>query len=178
MEVNIGFAKLSVVHGDITQAGTEAIANSANDKLWMGSGVAGAIKKVGGEEIELEAMKKGPIPIGDVAITEAGNLSAKKVIHAVVMGQDLKTNADYIRTAIRNTIKAADDLPVESLAIPAFGTGVGHFPADECSVVMVEESVDGLLESRNLKQLKIILKDPGIYEIFKNALENKFQRKG
>ncbi len=177
MEVTIGKAKLSIVQGDISQISVDVIVNSANDKLWMGSGVAGAIKKAGGEEIELEAMKKGPIPIGDVVLTEAGNLPAKKVIHAVVMGQDLQTNAEYIRKAVKNTIKAADSIPAESLAMPAFGTGIGHFPAEECSEIMVEEAVEGLLNAANLRRLNIILKDPGIYEIFKHALEAKFSHK-
>ncbi|RKZ28561.1 Appr-1-p processing protein, partial [bacterium] len=144
---------------------------------WMGGGVAGAIKKAGGEEIEIEAMKKGPVPVGEVAITDAGALDAKNIIHAVVMGQDLKTNEEYIRNATRNTIKAADDIPVQSLALPAFGTGVGHFPAEQCSKIMVEESVEGLLSAKNLLQVKIVLKDAGIYEIFRQALERKFSRK-
>lgn len=177
MEVNIGRAKFSIVLGDITKSGTEAIANSANDKLWMGSGVAGAIKKRGGEEIELEAMKKGPIPIGEVAITSAGNLSAKKVIHAVVMGQDLKTSEEYVRNATRNTLIAAEGIPVSSLAMPAFGTGVGHFHADDCSRIMVEETVNALLEAKNLTLVKIVLEDNGTFEIFKKALEARFRRK-
>lgn len=177
MEVNIGNAKLTIMQGDITQAGTEAIANSANDKLWMGSGVAGAIKKRGGEEIELEAMKKGPIPIGEVAITGGGELDANYVIHAVVMGQDLKTSEEYVRNATINTLKAADEIPVTSLALPAFGTGVGHFHAEDCSRIMIEEAVNSLLKTKNLNQVKIVLKDPGIYDIFKQALENKFRRK-
>ncbi len=177
MEVNIGKAKFTIMQGDITSAGTEAIANSANDKLWMGSGVAGAIKKQGGEEIELEAMKMGPIPIGEVAVTSAGKLSAKKVIHAVVMGQDLLTSEEFVRNATRNTIKAADSIPVLSLAVPAFGTGVGHFHADDCSKIMIEEIVNGLLDAKNLRQVKIVLNDKGTYDIFKNALESRFRRK-
>lgn len=177
MEVNIGKAKFTIVQGDITEAGTEAIANSANDKLWMGSGVAGAIKKRGGEEIELEAMKKGPIPIGEVTVTSAGNLPMKNVIHAVVMGQDLKTSEEYVRNATRNTLKTADELPVTSIAMPAFGTGVGQLHADDCSRIMIEETVNALLDATNLLNVKIVLNDPGIYDIFKHALENKFRKK-
>jgi len=177
MEVNIGKAKLAIVHGDITESGAEAIANAANDKLWMGGGVAGAIKRVGGEEIETEAMKKGPIAIGEVTITGAGQLPAKNIIHAVVMAQDLKTNAEYIRKATQNTIKTADTLPVESLAMPAFGTGVGHFSAEECSKIMIDESVEGLLTANNLKTVKIVLMDEGIFKIFKQTLEAKFTKR-
>jgi O-acetyl-ADP-ribose deacetylase (regulator of RNase III) len=177
MEVNIGHVKLSIVHGDIIEAGTEAITNAANNKLWMGGGVAGAIKRAGGEEIETEAMKKGPITIGDVAVTGAGTLETKYVIHAAVMGQDLRTNGEYVRKATINTIEAADNIPVGSLAIPAFGTGIGHFSAEECSEIMIEESVNTLLNVKSLKQVKIVLKDKGIYEIFKNALDKRFRCK-
>jgi len=89
MEVRVGKARIRVVLGDITEQDTDAIANAANDHLWMGSGVAGAIKSKGGEEIELEAMKQGPIPVGSAVITGAGRLPQRYVIHAAVMGQKL-----------------------------------------------------------------------------------------
>lgn len=177
MQVNIGKARLSIVHGDITTSGSQALTNAANNKLWMGGGVAGAIKKAGGEDVETEAMKKGPLPIGEVAVTGAGEMDADYVIHAVVMGQDLKTDADYIRKATVNAIKAADNLPVKTLSLPAFGTGVGHFPAEECSRLMVEVAVDSLLDTANLEEVKIVLKDEGMFEIFKRALEDKFHRR-
>ncbi|MCK5832637.1 macro domain-containing protein [bacterium] len=177
MEFNIGHTKLSIIHGDIIESGVEAITNAANNKLWMGGGVAGAIKRAGGEEIETEAMKKGPAEIGNTIVTGSGSLSAKYVIHSVVMGQDLHTNAEYVKIATSNTLKTADEIPVLSLAMPAFGTGVGHFPAEECAEIMVDEIVNGLLNSKNLKLVKIVLKDKGAFEIFKTALENKFHKK-
>lgn len=132
--------ELSVVAGDITQLEVEAIANAANDQLWMGMGVAGAIKRAGGEEIEREAMGKGPIPVGDAVATGAGRLAARYVIHGAVMGQDLRTTADLVRRTTRSCLELADELGVESLALPAFGTGVGGFPVDECARIMVEET--------------------------------------
>jgi len=177
MEVNVGKTKLMLVHGDIIESRSEAITNAANDRLWMGGGVAGAIKRAGGEEIENEAMKQGPISPGEVVVTHAGEMNSKYIIHAVVMGQDLKTKDDFIRQATRNTISKAEELSVSSLALPAFGTGVGHFPADECAKIMIEEIVNALLETNNIRQLRLVLKDKGIYEIFKQALENKFSRK-
>src|SRR5262245_51154168 len=129
--------ELEVVEGDIAALAVDAIANAANDHLWMGAGVAGAIKRAGGEEIEREAVAKGPIEIGDAVATGAGRLAARWVIHAAVMGQDLRTNADAIARATRRTLEVADDLEAESLALPAFGTGVGGVPLDECAQVMV-----------------------------------------
>src|ERR687887_780951 len=130
--------RLEVVEGDITELDVDAIANAANNHLWMGAGVAGALKRAGGEEIEREAVAKGPIAVGDAVATGAGRLPARWVIHAAVMGQDLQTSADAIRRATRRTLELADGLGAESLALPAFGTGVGGFPLDRCARVLAD----------------------------------------
>ena len=132
--------ELEVVEGDIAALAVDAIANAANDHLWMGAGVAGAIKRAGGEQIEREAVAKGPIAVGDAVATGAGCLPARWVIHAAVMGQDLVTSADAIRRATRRTLEVADELGADSVALPAFGTGVGGFPLDECARIMVAEA--------------------------------------
>jgi O-acetyl-ADP-ribose deacetylase (regulator of RNase III) len=129
--------ELEAVDGDITQLDVDAIANAANDHLWMGAGVAGAIKRAGGDEIEREAMAKGPIALGDAVATSAGTLDAKWVIHGAVMGQDLQTDADTIERTTKRCLEVADDMGAESIALPAFGTGVGGFPLDECARIMV-----------------------------------------
>jgi O-acetyl-ADP-ribose deacetylase len=129
--------QLSVVEGDITALDVDAIANAANNELWMGAGVAGAIKRAGGEEIEREAVAKGPIGIGEAVATGAGRLKARWVIHGAVMGRDLKTNADLVRRTTESCLRVADEVGAESLALPAFGTGVGGFPLDECAEIMV-----------------------------------------
>ena len=102
--------ELQVVEGDIAALTVDAIANAANDRLWMGAGVAGAIKRAGGEEIEREAVAKGPIAVGDAVVTGAGRLPARWVIHAAVMGQDLRTSAEAISGATRRTLAVADEL--------------------------------------------------------------------
>src|SRR5918992_1226651 len=130
--------ELEVVDGDITALDVDAIANAAKNVLWMGAGVAGAIKRAGGEEIEREAVAKGPIEIGDAVATGAGRLSARWVIHGAVMGQDLQTDADLVRRTTESCLRVADELGAESLALPAFGTGVGGFPLAECARIMVE----------------------------------------
>jgi len=103
----------------------------------MGAGVAGALKRAGGEEIEREAVAKGPIPVGHAVATGAGRLPARWVIHGAVMGQDRRTNADLVERTTRSVLRVADELGAASLALPAFGTGVGGFPVDECAGIMV-----------------------------------------
>jgi O-acetyl-ADP-ribose deacetylase (regulator of RNase III) len=129
--------EIEVREGDISQCAVDAVANAANDHLWMGAGVAGALKRAGGDEIEREAVAKGPIERGDAIATGAGRLPAKHVIHAAVMGQDLATGANLIERATRRTLEVADELGAESLALPAFGTGVGGFPLEDCAELMV-----------------------------------------
>jgi len=132
--------ELEVREGDIAEVEADAIANAANDHLWMGAGVAGALKRVGGDEIEHEAMAQGPIELGTAVATAAGRLHARYVVHGAVMGQDLRTNAELVRRTTRSCLDVADELGCRSLALPAFGTGVGGFPLDECARIMVGEA--------------------------------------
>jgi O-acetyl-ADP-ribose deacetylase (regulator of RNase III) len=106
----------------------------------MGAGVAGAIKRAGGEEIEREAVALGPIPVGEAVATGGGRLAARHVIHGAVMGQDLSTNADLVARTTKRVLEVADELGARSVALPAFGTGVGGFPLDECARIMVAEA--------------------------------------
>ena len=129
--------RLEVFEGDIAALDVDAIANAANNRLWMGAGVAGAIKRAGGEEIEREAIALGPIEVGEAVATGAGRLKARYVIHGAVMGQDLRTNAELVERTTRRCLEAADDLGARSLALPAFGTGVGGLPIEECARAMV-----------------------------------------
>jgi O-acetyl-ADP-ribose deacetylase len=129
--------RLEVVEGDIAALEVDAVANAANDRLWMGAGVAGALKRAGGEEIEREAVAKGPIGLGQAVATGAGRLSAKHVLHGAVMGQNLQTNGELVRLTTRSCLELADELGARSLALPAFGTGVGGFPLLECAEIMV-----------------------------------------
>jgi O-acetyl-ADP-ribose deacetylase (regulator of RNase III) len=129
--------RLEVVEGDITELEVDAIANAANNALWMGSGVAGAIKRAGGDEIEREAVALGPIEVGGAVATRAGRLPAKHVIHGAVMGQDLRTDDELVRLTTKRCLELADELRCRSLALSAFGTGVGGFPLEDCARIMV-----------------------------------------
>ena len=160
--------ELEVVEGDITSLAVDAIANAANSALWMGAGVAGAIKRAGGEEIEREAVAKGPIEVGDAVATGAGRLQAKHVIHGAVMGQDLQTNAELVRRTTRRCLEVADELGAGSLALPAFGTGVGRFPVTECAEIMVSEA--RAFEPRALERVVFAVFGKEAREAFSSAL--------
>jgi O-acetyl-ADP-ribose deacetylase (regulator of RNase III) len=142
---------LEVVEGDITALRVDAIANAANDALWMGAGVAAAIKRAGGQEIEREAVAKGPIEVGDAVATGAGRLAARYVVHGAVMGQDLQTNPALVGKTTRRCLEVADEAGAESLALPAFGTGVGGVPLAEAARVMVAEARE--FEGRSLRRV-------------------------
>ena len=130
--------RAEVIETDITRLDVDAVANAANDRLWMGAGVAGAITRAGGEEIEREARVKGPIAVGDALATGAGRLRARWVVHGAVMGQDLRTDAELVRRTTRSCLEIADGLGARSLALPAFGAGVGGLPLEVCASAMVE----------------------------------------
>ena len=166
MEKSTSGVNIRVVQGDITDVDADAIVNAANNHLWMGAGVAGAIKRKGGKEIEDEAMKQAPIPIGEAVVTSAGKLKAKYVIHAAVMGQDLTTNEDYIKDATLNSLKRVEELKIESVAFPAFGTGVGGFPVDRCARIMIDQVKDFSRNTKFLKEVLFVLFDKKSYDIW------------
>ena len=132
-----GTPRMRVAQQDIAKIAVDAVVNAANDRLWMGAGVAGALKKAGGREIETEAKAKGPIPIGDAVATGAGRLPARWVIHAAVMGLTSGTSREAIDRATRSALRVAEELGARTVAMPAFGTGVGRFPVEECARLMV-----------------------------------------
>jgi O-acetyl-ADP-ribose deacetylase (regulator of RNase III) len=162
--------RLEVHDGDIAAAEADAIANAANDHLWMGAGVAGALKRAGGGEIEREAIAQGPIELGSAVATTAGRLPARWVIHGAAMGQDLRTNEDLVRRTTRSCLELADELGCRSLALPAFGTGVGGFPLAECARVMVEEARS--FEPRMLDLVIFAVLGSDAYDAFASELSS------
>lgn len=170
-ERRIGSARIRLVRGDLTSLSTDAIVNAANDRLWMGGGVAGAIKRRGGAEIEREAVAKGPLPIGEAVATRAGRLPARHVIHTVTMGQDLTTSEPYIRAATRSALRVADALALRTVGFPALGTGVGGFPLDRAAAVMLEETRAHLQAGSSLTEVVFALYDESAYAAFASALE-------
>lgn len=162
---------LSLIRADITNLEADAIVNAANNHFWMGAGVAGAIKKKGGASIEEEAVRKGPVEMGEAVATSAGNLKARHVIHAVVMGQDLATSEDYIRKATRNAIRLADEMNLKSIAFPALGTGTGGFPFSDCARIMVREAQN--FSARSLQQIIFCVFGDEAYQAFDQEVHGR-----
>jgi len=168
----IGRLHIQVVLGDITQQATDAVVNAANNQLWMGSGVAGAIKDKGGAEIEREALKLGPIEPGQAVTTSAGRLPARYCIHAAVMGQDLVTNAELIAQATKSALSEAARLQLDSVAFPSLGTGVGGFPVDECARVMIAAALEHNRHQPRPSHLTFVLFGPKARDTFVHMLES------
>ncbi len=163
--------EIKIIKGDITELKVDAIVNAANNKLVMGGGVAGVIRRKGGKEIEDEAVKKGPIEIGEVVATAAGKLPAKYVIHAATMGMDFKTDEVKIRNSCRNALRVADELKIKSIAFPALGCGVGGFSLVAAAKIMAQEAFGHLKENKtSLQKIVFCLYDQEALDIFnKNA---------
>ncbi|MEK7774573.1 MAG: macro domain-containing protein [Candidatus Zixiibacteriota bacterium] len=165
--------RIDIVKGDITTMAVDSIVNAANNQFWMGAGVAGAIKSKGGEVIEQEAMKKGPVMPGEAVFTGAGRLPYRCIIHAAVMGQDLHTSDKYIRQSTIASLRLADSLSLKSIAFPAFGTGVGGFPVRACAHVMITAIRSWESHSTSLERVVLCLYDDTTYAIFRDYLETK-----
>jgi O-acetyl-ADP-ribose deacetylase (regulator of RNase III) len=144
----VGNLTLQAVKGDITDLAVDAITNAANNQLWMGSGVAGAIKRKGGGIIEREAIACGPVPVGTAVATTAGDLPAGKVIHAAVMGPDLRTDIPTVATTTRSVLDLAEEMALGSVAMPLLGTGVGGLDLGEVARSMVGEVSRAAQEGR------------------------------
>jgi O-acetyl-ADP-ribose deacetylase (regulator of RNase III) len=130
-------AELEVVNGDVTQLEVDAIANAANTELKHGGGVAAAISRAGGPEVQRESDERAPIGLGEAVETTGGAMPARWVIHAATMELGGPTSAEIIERATRSTLNRAEELGASSVALVAFGTGVGGFPLDEAARIMV-----------------------------------------
>jgi O-acetyl-ADP-ribose deacetylase len=130
-------AKLEVQQADVTKLEVDAIANAANTQLMHGGGVAGAISRAGGPEVQRESDERAPIGLGEAVETTAGEMPARWVIHAATMELGGPTSAEIIERATRSTLAKAEELGCGSLALVAFGTGVGGFPVEEAARLMI-----------------------------------------
>ena len=158
---------LELLQGDITDMSAGAIVNAANSGLWMGAGVAGAIRRKGGRKIETEAMEKGPVEIGGAMYTGAGTLPAKYIIHAVVMGQELTTSSGNIKAATASALALGDELKAETIVFPAFGTGTGGFGIKRCAEIMLGEiAAYDREKNRTIKRVSLALFTPAAFKVF------------
>ncbi len=132
--------KIAIVQGDISTVEAEALVNAANNELWMGSGVAGALRRAAGPEVEREAISKGPIKVGETVATGAGKLAArgvKYIIHAAAMGAGAGASERSVREATLSSLRVAEQLAVKRIAFPALGAGVGGYDVRDCAETML-----------------------------------------
>lgn len=162
--------RIEIQQGDITEMDVDAIVNAANNDLVLGAGVAGAISRKGGESIQEECNEIGSIPVGYAAITGAGKLKARYVIHAASMGLgDSRTTAKSLRTSTAHSLRIAAERKLKSIAFPAVGTGVSGFPMDECAQIMLDEAVQHLKGETSLETIYFILFDAHARDVFQGA---------
>jgi O-acetyl-ADP-ribose deacetylase len=133
----MAMAKLEVTNADVTKLEVDAIANAANTQLQHGGGVAAAISRAGGPEVQRESDERAPIGLGEAVETTAGDMPSRWVIHAATMELGGPTSAEIIERATRSTLGKAEELGASSVALVAFGTGVGGFSLDDAARIMV-----------------------------------------
>ena len=163
-------AQLALWNGDICDLEVDAIVNPANATLWMSTGVAGAIKRRGGDAIEFAAVRQAPSRSATPIVTDGGTLAARWVIHTVSLDHERRTSAEIIERAIRSAMTRARELGVETLAIPALGTGVGGFPLDEAARITVDTVRAEAVRLPQLQTVTFALRGMAAYEAFREAL--------
>jgi O-acetyl-ADP-ribose deacetylase (regulator of RNase III) len=163
-------AKIEVLDTDITQLKVDAIANAANTRLIHGGGVAGAIRRAGGPELESESERRAPIRLGEAVETTGGAMPCRWVIHAATMELGGPTSAAIIRRATASTLQKADELGAKSVALVAFGTGVGGFPLDEAARIEVAEVRRHLEGGSGLERVVFAVRGDAAREAFDQAL--------
>ncbi len=155
--------EIEVLLGDITKLKVDAIVNPANSFITMGGGLAGIIRKVGGEAIKQEAQKQVPVAVGKAIITKAGNLPCNFVIHAPTMEKPaMKIPSKNVELAMSAILKCADENDLNEIAIPGLGTGVGAVPYEEAAKIMINSAKK--FKAENLKKIIFIDKNKSFYE--------------
>jgi len=163
---------ITVTLGDITKLEVDAIVNAANSLLIMGGGVAGAILRVGGSEIQEEANKKAPVPVGKAVATTAGKLKTKYVIHAPTMEHPaMPTSRQKVRMATRGALECARQLGIASIAFPGMGTGVGGLSLEEATDVMVDEIKSHVESGTSLKNIILVGFNDDLTRAFERSLQ-------
>ena len=161
--------RILIQQGDLTEMDTDAIVNAANNDLILGGGVAGAIRRKGGDQIQRECDAIGSIPIGYAAITTGGKLKARFVIHAASMSLGGKTTAEALRQSTAHSFRIAAERGLKSIAFPAVGTGIAGFPLKECAEVMLREAAQHLKGKTSLETVHFVLFDEEAEAIFERV---------
>ncbi|HKS82601.1 MAG TPA: macro domain-containing protein [Candidatus Acidoferrales bacterium] len=161
--------EIVIQQGDLTETDVDAIVNAANNDLQLGGGVAGAIRRKGGDEIQRECDAIGSIPLGGAAITSGGRLKARHVIHAASMELGGRTSAADLRSSTAHSLRIASEHNLETIAFPAVGTGIARFPIRECAQIMLSEAMKHLQGETSLKKIFFVLFDADSLKIFQET---------
>ncbi len=164
-------ARIEIWNGDICDLEVDAIVTPAIGSLWMSTGVAGAIKRAGGDTIEFAAVRQAPAELGSAVVTTAGTLAARAVIHAVSLDRDRRTSAETLEAAVRSAMARARESGVTSIAFPALGSGVGGFPLEEGARITVQTVRDELPASPTIGHVVFALRGSAAYQAFSQALQ-------
>jgi len=173
MKVNIGNRVLELFDGDITEMDTDAIVNAANAQLVLGGGVAGAIRRKGGPQIQAECDKIGGTFVGGAVITTGGKLEARHVIHAVGPRMGEGDEDQKLRNATRNSLKVADENHLKSIAFPAVSAGIFGFPIERCAAIMLGTTIEYLKGQTGLQKVVFCLFGRDSYDVFASRLEKE-----
>jgi O-acetyl-ADP-ribose deacetylase (regulator of RNase III) len=173
MQVKIGTSTLELVEGDITQQDTEALVNAANEHLWVGGGVDGAINRAGGPRIQEEARKIGHCPTGQAVVTTGGNLKAKYVIHTVgpIYRDGRHGEPGLLASAYRESLKAASAKGIKSLAFPSLSTGVYGYPIPDAARVALKTVKEYLAQHQEIELVRFVLFGHPTFTAFAEALQ-------
>jgi O-acetyl-ADP-ribose deacetylase (regulator of RNase III) len=177
MDVKIAGRTLELVEGDITEMATDAIVNAANARLVLGGGVAGAIRRKGGPQIQAECDKVGGTFVGGAVITTGGKLKAKHVIHAVGPQLGEGNEDEKLRSATLNSLKVADENKLKSIAFPAISTGIFGFPIQRCAEIMLSTVIEYLRGQTNLTRVTFCLFGQDSYNVFARQLQRSTSSK-
>ncbi len=163
--------EIHIRQGDITECRVDAIINAANNDLILGGGLAGAIARKGGPEIQAECSRQSPIMVGQAAITGAGNLPARYVIHAASMSLGRKTSEQSLADSVRAVLDLAETHGIKTLALPAIGTGIAGFPLERCASVMLGIVKQHIQGDSVIEEVFFVLFDNAAYNIFREEYE-------
>jgi len=162
--------RIELWNGDICVLEVDAIVCPATTSLWMSTGVAGELKRAGGDAIEFAALRQAPVELGGAVVTPAGRLAARHVIHAVSLDPDHRTSEAAIAAAARSAIARARELELASVAFPALGTGIGGFPLRDAARTTVDAVREELREPSTIEHVVFALRGAAAYEAFAAAL--------
>jgi O-acetyl-ADP-ribose deacetylase len=164
-------ARIEIWNGDICDLEVDAIVVPATGSLWMSTGVAGAIKRAGGDSIEFAAIRQAPVEAGGAIVTPAGTLAARALIHAISLDGDRRTSTETLQAAVRSAMARAREIGATSVAFPALGSGVGGYPLAEGARITVSTVREELPASPSVAHVVFALRGAAAYQAFSHALQ-------